>query len=325
MISFMWMRRAIFACLTLASCASGPQWAPVIESAPVAKPPPPPPPVFTIGTPAGATRCVPPDGSIAGVAGRDDRWSVLTAGPLAKPSLTRPAKDPVFKTTIRRLSDRSRLGADRFEVNAYSQLQAISADGAYLLTTTDAGFKVRCVRDGKQLLDLNLAHAFGPRWHPTLAHLLVHYDSNDNGVVELKSTNITTGAITNIESLSDYKTIHVNPSFGELSQDGRWTAGVAKQEVDVGRKKVTGLDSQWSAFKTPSLRNVTKSAPYFHDGSGVTIQEATKLMASGGLANEFLDPQLTDRKLTDKELAQLIDFLGALECPGQLTAPSLPK
>ena len=48
-------------------------------------------------------------------------------------------------------------------------------------------------------------------------------------------------------------------------------------------------------------------------------------MASGGLANAFLDPQLADRKLTDKELADLIDFLGALECPGQLVKPSLPE
>ncbi len=93
----------------------------------------------------------------------------------------------------------------------------------------------------------------------------------------------------------------------------------------MGRKKVTGIDSQWSAFKTPSLRNATKSAPYFHNGSAVTIEEATKLMASGGLANAFLDPQLADRKLTDKELADLIDFLGALECPGQLVKPSLPE
>ncbi len=126
---------------------------------------------------------------------------------------------------------------------------------------------------------------------------------------------------------------HIAPFFsdtygspkGAYHNVGVGTAGVPKKDVDVGRKKVTGLDSQSSAFKTPSLRNATKSAPYFHDGSAVTVEEATKLMASGGLANAFLDPQLADRKLTDKELARLVDFLGALECPGQLVKPSLPE
>lgn len=131
-------------------------------------------------------------------------------------------------------------------------------------------------------------------------------------------------ACTSCHTVPFFSDTYASPQ-GAYHNVGVGTDGVAKKDVDVGRKKVTGLDSQWAAFKTPSLRNVTKTAPYFHDGSRATIQEAAKLMASGGLANDFLDPQLKDRKLSDRELALLIDFLGALDCPGELAVPLLPE
>ncbi|MDH5551952.1 MAG: c-type cytochrome, partial [Nitrosomonas sp.] len=43
---------------------------------------------------------------------------------------------------------------------------------------------------------------------------------------------------------------------------------------DLGRYEVTGLESDKKAFKVPSLRNITKTAPYFHDGSVETLDEA---------------------------------------------------
>jgi cytochrome c peroxidase len=130
-------------------------------------------------------------------------------------------------------------------------------------------------------------------------------------------------ACTSCHTVPFFSDAYTTPQ-GAYHNVGVGTAVIPKADVDSGRKKVTGIDSQWSAFKTPSLRNVTESGPYFHDGSAITVKEATKLMASGGLENEFLDPQLKDRHLTGTELALLIDFLGALECPGQLAVPLLP-
>jgi len=115
-----------------------------------------------------------------------------------------------------------------------------------------------------------------------------------------------------------------NTPGGAYHNVGVGTKGVPKQEVDVGREKVTGIQSQWSAFKTPSLRGVSQSPPYFHNGSAATLKEATELMAKGGLKNEFLDPQLKNRHLTPAELALLLDFLRALKCPGELAVPLLP-
>ncbi len=101
---------------------------------------------------------------------------------------------------------------------------------------------------------------------------------------------------------------------------GIGTAG-PEDKVDVGRMKVTNAATDWAAFKPPSLRNVTKSPPYFHDGSVATLDDAVKLMASGGIANKNKNPALVDRQLTDAERADLIAFLGALDCPGKLETP----
>ena len=106
---------------------------------------------------------------------------------------------------------------------------------------------------------------------------------------------------------------------------GIGTDGRPEEEVDIGRMAVTEKDADWAAFKVPSLRNVSKSAPYFHDGSVATLEEAVKIMSSGGIANKNKSALLQDRGLTDTERASLVAFLGALECGGKLEEPELPK
>jgi len=92
------------------------------------------------------------------------------------------------------------------------------------------------------------------------------------------------------------------------------------EDADVGRSKVTSDDAQKFAFKTPTLRNVAATGPYFHDGSVEKLEDAVKLMAGGGNPQDglTLDPNLLDRQLTDDEVADLTAFLGALNCPGTL-------
>jgi cytochrome c peroxidase len=106
---------------------------------------------------------------------------------------------------------------------------------------------------------------------------------------------------------------------------GIGTAGKAEDQIDVGRYAVSQQDADWAAFKVPSLRNISKSAPYFHDGSVGTLSGAVKIMATGGIANKNLSPLLADRGLNDQELASLVAFLAALDCGGKLDQPDLPK
>ncbi|MBV1862643.1 MAG: c-type cytochrome, partial [Nannocystaceae bacterium] len=92
------------------------------------------------------------------------------------------------------------------------------------------------------------------------------------------------------------------------------------EKADVGRFKVSQDEAQKYAFKTPTLRNVTKTGPYFHDGSTESLEDAVRLMASGGNPQNglTLDPLLLDRKLSDEEVKDITAFLGATACPGEL-------
>lgn len=110
-------------------------------------------------------------------------------------------------------------------------------------------------------------------------------------------------------------------SAGTYFNVGIGTQGKPENEVDAGRKAISTQEADHGAFKPPTLRNVNKSAPYFHDGSVATLREAVALMARGGIDNKNKSPLLVDRKLSDEELDQIVAFLSALDCPNQLTPP----
>ena len=88
---------------------------------------------------------------------------------------------------------------------------------------------------------------------------------------------------------------------------------------DPGRAKVSQDPADEGRFRTPTLRNVTKTAPYFHDGSVESLEEAVRYMAKGGKADApGLDPNLRNVGLSDEEISDLMAFLSSLECAGSL-------
>jgi cytochrome c peroxidase len=89
---------------------------------------------------------------------------------------------------------------------------------------------------------------------------------------------------------------------------GRILADAAKQKgtTDPEADKLAG------AFKTPTLRSVTETGPYFHDGSAGTLEQALDFMLKGGIKNPNLDEKLQARKITGEERKQLLAFLTAL-------------
>ena len=102
--------------------------------------------------------------------------------------------------------------------------------------------------------------------------------------------------------------------------------GMDAAKPDVGRFKVTEKEEDMGAFKTPTLRDIAKSGPYFHNGSVATLEEAVGLMIGGGKPNKYLDrTNLKKRKATDAEKKDLIAFLGSLTNNCQLTEPELPE
>ncbi len=127
-------------------------------------------------------------------------------------------------------------------------------------------------------------------------------------------------------------TCHTPPGFSIafMSKDGAFfNAGIGtkdkkEEDVDIGRKAVTKKDDDWAAFKPPSLRNVSNSAPYFHDGSVATLEAAVRFMAGGGQENKHRSPLLADKKLSDGEIGSIVAFLGSLACDKKLEEPKLP-
>ncbi|UJP05424.1 MAG: cytochrome-c peroxidase [Nitrosomonas sp.] len=55
---------------------------------------------------------------------------------------------------------------------------------------------------------------------------------------------------------------------------------------DLGRYEITGLETDKKVFKVPSLRNIAKTGPYFHDGSVATLDEAIREMAEHQLGRK---------------------------------------
>lgn len=72
--------------------------------------------------------------------------------------------------------------------------------------------------------------------------------------------------------------------------------------LDVGRYQVTRQEGDLFVFKAPSLRNVARTAPYFHDGSVARLEDAVRVM---GLAQ-------LGRQLTDDQVKSIVAFLNAL-------------
>ncbi|HET9480966.1 MAG TPA: cytochrome c peroxidase [Candidatus Polarisedimenticolia bacterium] len=120
-------------------------------------------------------------------------------------------------------------------------------------------------------------------------------------------------------------TCHAGILFTDL-QYHNVGVGMDKPEPDIGRKKVTSADKDTGAFKTPTLRDIAQSAPYFHDGSVATLEEAVDLMLAGGRPNPWHDStNLKPVTLTDQERSDLIELLKSLDCECDLKEPPLPQ
>lgn len=86
---------------------------------------------------------------------------------------------------------------------------------------------------------------------------------------------------------------------------------------DPGRKKVTGKDSDWGKFSTPSLRNIALTAPYMHDGRFRTLEEVIDHYSFGVQRSPTLDPNLAKHPMegigiTPADKKALVAFLKTL-------------
>jgi cytochrome c peroxidase len=93
-------------------------------------------------------------------------------------------------------------------------------------------------------------------------------------------------------------------------------AAIAAETSVLGRFLVTKKDDDIASFKTPDLRNVKVTAPYFHDGSQETLWDVIDHYNKGdGLANPWLDEDIQPLGLTEPEIDDLVAFLASLTSP----------
>jgi cytochrome c peroxidase len=82
--------------------------------------------------------------------------------------------------------------------------------------------------------------------------------------------------------------------------------------ADPGRYKVTHVDADKGAFKTPTLRDVALSGPYMHDGKLKTLKDVVDFYAGKGNSNPNLDVRMKAIDLTGQDRVDLVEFLKSL-------------
>jgi cytochrome c peroxidase len=97
--------------------------------------------------------------------------------------------------------------------------------------------------------------------------------------------------------------------------------------MDLGRYDTTKNDGDRGKFKTPTLRNVTQTAPYMHDGSEETLMQVVEFYDRGGIANPNLSKEIKPLKLSAQEKRDLVAFLESLTGAVENTTPpeTLPR
>ncbi len=94
--------------------------------------------------------------------------------------------------------------------------------------------------------------------------------------------------------------------------------GMNQPNPDLGRFVVTGMPWDKGSFKIPTLLNISRTAPYMHDGSLPTLLAVIEHYDQGGIANPELDPRVRRLNLNPSEKNELLAFLNSLSAPDNL-------
>lgn len=119
---------------------------------------------------------------------------------------------------------------------------------------------------------------------------------------------------------------HNGPNLTDNQFHNLGVPQVGPMKEDLGRYNVTRAEKDKGAFKTPTLRSITETSPYMHDGAFKTLEEVLEFMNEGGGRNPNVSPLMKPLGLTPEEKADLLAFLRALTGePLTFTMPQLPQ
>ena len=119
---------------------------------------------------------------------------------------------------------------------------------------------------------------------------------------------------------------HGNPNNPLWTDNSFHNNGLDETFTDRGRGAVTGDPREFGLFKTPSIRNLSFTAPYMHDGRFATIDEVINHYSEGLVYSETIDPLMKSVdeggvQLSEEEKADLKAFLLTLNDPSFIANP----
>jgi len=97
--------------------------------------------------------------------------------------------------------------------------------------------------------------------------------------------------------------------------------GWEQDDRDLGRYDVTNDPEDRGKFKTPTLREIARTAPYMHDGRFATLRQVIDFYDQGGTPNPHLDIAIKPLNLTEQEKDDLVEFLHTLDGEGWEVEP----
>jgi cytochrome c peroxidase len=119
---------------------------------------------------------------------------------------------------------------------------------------------------------------------------------------------------------------HQAPNFTDGGFHNIGLASYGNSNPDFGRFAIKAFPSLKGAFKTPTLRDVALTAPYFHDGSAKNLTEVVELYRRGGVVRTDLSKNIKPLKLSQDEVAAIVAFMNALTSPSKpFILPTLPS
>jgi cytochrome c peroxidase len=93
-------------------------------------------------------------------------------------------------------------------------------------------------------------------------------------------------------------------------------AAIQSDMSALGRFLITKQEKDIASFKTPNIRNVLVTGPYFHDGSQETLWDVVDHYNKGaGLQNPFLDEDIQPLALSESDIDDLVAFMASLTSP----------
>jgi cytochrome c peroxidase len=132
-------------------------------------------------------------------------------------------------------------------------------------------------------------------------------------------------ALFNAPDKGNCSACHSGPNFTDNGFHNLGLASFGSEHPDLGRFAQRPLGLMKGAFKTPTLRDVAKTPPYFHDGSAPDLMAVMAHYNKGGEVKSNLSPNMKTLNLSEQEQQDIVAFMQALSSPTKpFTLPVLP-